>query len=480
MARRRADLESDMRVVKHNALVNQPLSQANQQKVAKEIIDERLSIKNTSIIDMVGTLTEVCWFHQCTDTKQSNYAINTNPISDVAIDKKKYDVYRDFQVKFSDKINNSEDGESDVVRSYITDGNLTVLPRSIKPFENDLFAMLYLNKLTIYRITNVEVISLETDPGFRCSFTTYKSDKFLSIEDFIKTINVNKEYRYHPELVGSSFRPIITYEEDEFLDKMRALYTYIGRIFINNCYNSTFNSYFLTYCGEELPKITDINNIHNRPTSIPSTIPSGMGMRYIDMAVEPLPITLYDNLLCHFIVKHQIFKEIDGTLYIPDKFLPVYDGMYMRSIFNALEERDKRRFINKDMTQVLFKIQEPGVSSLLVGRYNISHVDGSSGSSAQLLSDSLLDLIASMPPSLNLPFEQKEYANYSSLISEIIAIYMLKASSDLEKPLLTLYENVEQLYSDNVKAENIFYLYPMLGYVIQKTLERKFNDNVVN
>ena len=477
MARRKIDIENDVRVVRHNALVEQPISQAKQQQVSRDIIDERLSIKNTSIMDMIGTLTKVTWFHIVTDSKESNYAINTNPINGIAYDDKKFDVYRNFEIKFQEKIDNSDEGDQETIRSYITEGNLVVMPRTIKPYENDMFAMMYLDKLIIYRITSVRVQTMESDPGFNCSFTQFKSDQYITVDDFIETLNVNNDYYFHHELVGSSYRPIITYSEEIYLSKLRKLYEEIGKIFIQNCYDETYNTYFLKYCGEDVPKITNNNNIKVRPLpNADSNKWYQWGLSYHDLFTEDLPLSLYDNLLCYFIKRHGIFKNINGTIYVPDTFLPLYEGMYSRSIFSAIEERDKTRFKNKNTFETSIKVQEPGISSMLIGRYNISHLDGSSGSSAQLLSPTLVDLIVSAPSSLNTPFNQKVYENYSSLIAEIIAIYVLKASSDLREPLMTLHDNISELYSDNVKSENIFYLYPMLGYVISKTLENAFKD----
>ena len=113
MARRRIDLENDKVVAQHNALVNQPVSQSLQQKVSRDIIDERLSNKNSAMIDMIGMLTPVTWFHQVVSGPNTQYSMNTSANSDIAFESKKYDVYNNFQVKFDGKIENSDEGDSE-------------------------------------------------------------------------------------------------------------------------------------------------------------------------------------------------------------------------------------------------------------------------------------------------------------------------------------------------------------------------------
>lgn len=490
MARRRIDLENDKVVAQHNALVNQPVSQSLQQKVSRDIIDERLSNKNSAMIDMIGMLTPVTWFHQVVSGPNTQYSMNTSANSDIAFESKKYDVYNNFQVKFDSKIENSDEGDSETVRSRITEGTLIVLPRSIKPFENDIICFVYLDKFNIYRITNVEPLSMESDQSFRCSFTLFMSDKFLTEKDFKESISIVNEYIFKPELVGTTYRPILTYKEDEFITNMRELYNTIGKIYIDNCYDTTLNTFFLRYYGSETNTLTHLkpqdfeNPIDGsivRPINelyYPKQFSSYYGQDPRVKYVEYYPINMYDNLMTYFIKTNRIFYEVEGQIYVPDLLLTIEEGVYMRSIFTAIEKRDPRRFVNKYTDSSKISVKHPGTSALLLGKYIISHFEGSTGTSVQLIPEVLKDLITNPPDSIIVPFREKQYDNYTALISEIIARHVLRISSDLEEPLNTLHENMCYLFSDSVKPENIYYLYPMLGYVIMKTLEEKFSEKV--
>lgn len=484
MARRKIDLEGDNRVIRHNVLVNQPINQATQQKVSRNIINEKLNVKNTSVMNMINLTTQVTWYHLVNDGITSNFAIDTTPVSGIAFDDKKYDIIRNYDVRLDDPFSPTEEGDQETIRSQITEGSLTILPRTIKPNENDMFSLVYLDKLNFYRVTEVTPVSLEQDAGFKCSFSLFESDRHLTEKDFEERLQINRVYQFHMELVGSSYRPIITYDDEEFLTKMRKLYNTVGEIFIENCYDKALNTYFIRYEGKDSSKITDINNIyrfHRCPQgcNAPPNYRGYVGVDYHYYELDYVPINVYDNLLIYFMKKHRIFEEINKRIVCPDLLLPVYDGMYMRSIFAAVEERDDKRFKNKHTIETAIKVQEPGTSALLVGKYIVSHEDAPSMTSAQLLSQTLIDLIVNKPLDLTKPFREKEYNSYSALISEIIAKYVLRISSDHEEPLLALYENMSYLYKDSVMSENIFYLYPLLGYVINRTLEEKFKDNTI-
>ena len=83
-------------------------------------------------------------------------------------------------------------------------------------------------------------------------------------------------------------------------------------------------------------------------------------------------------------------------------------------------------------------------------------------------------------------FENREYNSYITIIMEIIALYLNKirksqkyeVMEEIRKRINFLIKNRNKLMIDNLFPQHIFYLYPLLAYIIIDFLENKFNKNI--
>ena len=138
------------------------------------IIDEKQKMKNTAAIDMVGTLTPITYYQVIAESS-ANYTVSNNQPTDLSINETKYNLIKNFKVKFTGPIDNDTEGEEGT-KSFVTNGSFIVLPRTIKPNEGDLFIINYYNKKMCYVVNTVNVKSFEQDSGFECQFSLYKQD----------------------------------------------------------------------------------------------------------------------------------------------------------------------------------------------------------------------------------------------------------------------------------------------------------------
>ena len=80
---------------------------------------------------------------------------------------------------------------------------------------------------------------------------------------------------------------------------------------------------------------------------------------------------------------------------------------------------------------------------------------------------------------MNIDCTDKAYASIDVLIIETIVRYVYKSTDDFIDRFKTLYDNIDELYEHNIKPIYIYYLFPLLGYVIEKTIEELYEDNIL-
>ena len=218
------------------------------------IIEEKQKMKNTAMMDMAGVLTPVKYYQKVGDYK-NNYNVGNSQPNSISINLEKYYEIKDFKVKLTNSVSLEEDGDEDN-KSYITTGNLIILPRTIKPNEGDIFIMKYYQRTAAYMISKVDIKSYEEDSGFECEFTLYKENFVMDPNYIVKT------YNYIQELVGTSYRPILTSNEYSNLKKYEDIYNRLSSIFNNLFYDKQINGYFLKNSNNKPIINENINNIN--------------------------------------------------------------------------------------------------------------------------------------------------------------------------------------------------------------------------
>lgn len=440
------------------------------------IIDEKQKMKNTSAIDMVGALTPVIYYQLVTKSSD-NYASSNNVQSDIAQDDHKYKLIKDFKVKFNGPIDSDNEGEEGTT-SYVTNGTITILPRTIKPYEGDLFVINYYNKKMCYVINTVTVKSFEQDSGFECAFSLYKQDFEPSSDQ------ITGSYNFVQELVGTSYRAVLKPEEYENLTKFQQLYKHLSSVYNTLFYNSILNVYVIkdykaTYSLKENNNNINSNTLGKLDGFFRTTV------NYFRPQADFSHVNrddhcCYDNFLNNFIKNNQVFRYFDDLLIAIDPLLPIDRIGYKRSVFNCIETRSVSNYKNKFVSPIKINACQPGVSALFVGKTNILHLDKPIPNvDDEVFPNSLIKQLETGKSSdMNIPCDKKTYSSLESLIIETITRYVYNKTDDFVERFKILFDNIDDLYEHTIKEINIYYLFPILGYIIEKTIENLYKDNI--
>lgn len=443
------------------------------------IIKDKQTIKSSSLIDMIGTLTTVNYYHLL-PMEKNNLVLDANGPNDVSVENKKFKLIKDFKVKLNGELSLENEGEEDN-KSYITSGSLIILPRTIKPYENDYFTMYHYGKIICYRITSVTDKSFEEDSGFECEYVLYKED--YEPKEVVDT------YVFIQELVGTNYRPVLTPLEYKNLRNVEEIYHRISDTFNNIFYNRNINSHLLKYNTDDNCNNENINNIIYKSDN---GILIRTAERYIGDSYNKCPSmcgnptinsdsTMYDPYLEKFISKNRIFRDFEGLIISPDSILPVDNLVYKRSIFGCIESTSISNYKNMYISAANIDTARPSVNGFLVGKASITHVINDTGVDLDLIPKNLISKLKNAK-SINM-FEQKHndivFSSYTDLIIDLIVRYVYKKEKDVYDGLVDLYKDIDELNEDNIKHTNIYYLFPIFGYIIEKTLEKRFHDNIL-
>lgn len=455
--------------------------QNNTEDMLSEIVEDRTKMKNTSIMEMVGVLTTVTYYRSVKDP-QNNYASDSNGPNNVALDTKKYDEISKFKVKINGAASFGQEGEEDN-KSYESSGSLVILPRTIKPVEGDLFIMTYYGRDVCYRISTVETKAFEQDSGFECQYSQYKEDYRLP-ESMIAS-----RYIYYHEFVGTTYRPVLTLKEYENIQHLGDLCNHISQVFNDLFYDKTVNGYlYKNYDAQKRGKdyLLDNNNINTLGKR------GGLFRGNYDgdsIAYQNRPRVVrkediaYDNMLNHFITKNRIFRKYDGVTLSVEALLNLDRVSYKRSIFNCLETRTVANFKNTFVSPINIDFMQHGVPSYLVGKKNViySDVPITDASEEEIFPIKLTTKLKDGKQSDDMKdsCNNKMYASIEAMIIETIVRFVYKATDDFIDRFEYLYNNIDKLYEHNIKYSDIYYLFPMLGYVIEKSLEEIYSDNIL-
>lgn len=449
--------------------------------VMTNIIENKEKLKNTSLINMIGVLTPVTYFH-ITHDPTGNYATDTNGPNDISVNMNKYTKINNFKIRMSSE-NNFDNDIDEQEKSYISSGSMIILPRTLKPYENDMFVMKYYNKYLWYRVTSVKVKGFENDSGFECEFTLY---------DTLENFNIAKEFiieevDYIQELVGTTYRPIMASTDYAKLRKIQNLYNHLSGVFNSLFYDKRINCYLLKYHEEVKTYKENITNIN--------TLGKQKGLFRANYNLEfninlPKPVNMeniyYDSLLNEFIAKNNIFRSYDGLLIAIEPVLPQDRTVYRRSIFGCLETTSVSYYKNTIVSPINITISQPGLPAFFVGKKNIIHSaekslynSGNPDDEVELLPSNLVNRILNGKTlDLTTHCSKSVYGSVDSLIIETIVRYVYKHTDDFLDRFMYLHDHIDDLYETVIAHPNIYYLFPLLGFVIDKSVKTIYQDNV--
>lgn len=445
-------------------IMNTDIKSSNiEQNILNTLIEERNKVHNTKTVLQTGVLTPITYFSQSNIPNQGDM-INIEAANNLALNSNLYTKINNLEVKFLNAIE-LEDESSEMGKSFTLNGSIQFLPKTIKPKENDYFILYFNDSYKLYRVTKVNIDNPLLDAAITAEFTLADNGENFIYDDWVLKPNVIKEFNFVKEYYGTSYRCIIESTYSDTVAHLRELYQYLGMIYIQNFYNADFNLYFLKSDYFDFRTIeygkNDIININGKE---------------LDISV---PEEYYDEELAYFLRNNSIFLNIGSyNLFIPNDILPWNEIHYNNTIFKALENREAERFTNRKMiaSQVLYSTGS--TPPCLYGKYIITHVkDAHASEERRFLNPVLEDTIFNF--NNKTPFAERDYASISNLMAETIGLFI--RNENIEEILVRLefiWKNKSKLHvsPEGIFPNNAYYLYPLLGYVINKVVAIKFND----
>lgn len=437
------------------------------------IIEDRQKVKNSTIMDMTGVLTPVLYYQLIPD-ETNNYAIDANGPSDIAINSLRYNKIKDFKVKLTGATNLENDGDEQD-KSYITNGSLIILPRSIMPNENDMFIMEYYGKKIAYIISSVNTETFEDGSGYKCEYTLYKQDYEPLPRQIVKT------YKYIQEFVSTTYRTVLLEEEYENIKNFEKLYSHLSSVYNSLFYDRDINGYiFKDYDFEKHQiNIKDNNNINT--LGIHGGLYRGNKDGHMVCLDTPIKVRhyhhAYDNFITNFMEKNRIFRDYDGLLLSVEPLLELDRVSYKRSVYGCLESRSVANYKNTFVSPINIDYYQPGLSSYFVGKKNVIYSDHTMchdpdfGGDPKFPESLINQLKGGKNVDMSLGTNDTVYGSIDDMIIETIVRFVYKKTDDFIDRFKYLYDNIDNLYEHEISYANIFYLFPMLGYIIEKSLE---------
>lgn len=184
------------------------------------------------------------------------------------------------------------------------EGELIILPDTIKPYPNDFFIIEHKGKDFLFQVTSVEFDTIRSNNFYKIRF----SIKYVTEEDSSKiTKQVTGKYTCVVDNIGTEDKCIIENEILELLNKLQNTYTELMSKYIMYFYNKKYNTFI-----------------------------------YVDINRN----VVYDRYLNMFIQKHGLIYDGDThkCIYLSNEDeTPSYNLEYDRSLYKVYEMRKPKR-----------------------------------------------------------------------------------------------------------------------------------------
>lgn len=426
--------------------------------------DDKQQIHKTGFIQFAGITTLVTYFHKVFEGKDGNMHNNT-ATSSVAKETSYYDQINNFEIKLEESLNISNEGD-DTTKNYIRSGNLKILPDTIIPYTGDFFIMKYLDSDWLFQIQSVNKEAPEMDSGFICEFVVENKGQEFNYDSWIIKDKIRQVYNFHAAHIGTDYKTILETEESKELKNLTDFYNYIGEMYRTLFYDRRLNIYTLKNLYKHDPE--NSQNLYHQVNQHHKI--------YSDDVY-------YDNFLNHFIKENNIFGNIKGKIVIPSVLagFQIYD--YYNTVFYALSNQDIDNLKYKFFCSEIISKPSIYIPTILYGMEYVKHVSYINDSQVDMLPKDFFNIVENFDFFKLSQFENSVYASDSYVFTEIIALYLtkldnndsLKRNQEIIKRLKYLYNRKHKLNIEEILPQYIYYMYPMVGYIINELLNKKFN-----
>ena len=330
------------------------------------------------------------------------------------------------------------------------------MPGTITPYPGDYFIMKIINTDCLFRIEEINVTQIDNNSSYTISFSLKEEN--IDINNFFLTDLIISKYVFEYRHTGTQYRTIFTKAEHNSINILIELYNEIGKIFHDEFYDDVLNTFILNYTGKDLPEIQSATNV--------DTYVSPNSIGYFNCS-------FYDDEVIQFIKNENIFAHVNKNPIIPTSYSVNKErkSSNNNTLFKGVLNKTKSIELKHHMP-VEFKYDTPGITPILYGKTFIYHVSNIADGCFSLYPPNIVPIIQNLNGNI-LNHRENHYNHIYEFIVEIIAHYINKYDDIIMNKLLFLYELLENLQSYNFKfKEFMFYLYPIIGYIIKEKVKK--------
>lgn len=424
---------------------------------------EKKSVHESSFAKFIGITTVVTYFNRAF-TDADDMQKNTSG-SAIAKEQQTFNKILDLEVKIEESLNISNEGD-EVAKNYIRSGNLKILPDTITPYVGDYFIMRYMDSDWLFNVTSVNKEASEMNAGWVCEFVVANTGQEFNYDDWAIKNKIEKTLHFYAAHIGTDYKSVLALDEIEELESLKEFYQYLGEMYSSHFYDKTLNIYTLRNMYHHDPDITqDLKHITNDYSRIYNSE------------------VYYDNFLQHFMKENQIFFNVKNRITIPTALVGFQPYDYMNTLFYAIANQDKDNLKYIYYTVESVTNTSTFMPTTLYGFEYVKHVSYSYNDNIEMFPKNFFDIILHFDFSKLEAFDKIVYASDSYCFVEIIALFLsklskqdsLKRNKEISKRLMYLFTRKQKLNIDNILPQYMYYLFPIIGFIINCELNKKFN-----
>jgi hypothetical protein len=445
----------------------------DEQRIANAILNDRIEFKDAPLSRMTGLKTYVTYYQQKAIGK-NNYLVNVDTLGTTDPNKILFFKIKGFIILCQGEPSTQLE-QKEIGLDISLDGQAKLLPKTIKPMIDDYFIMNIYQKPSLFKVTNVVKSTLEDDSAYEI---TYQLVEENSEEDKLNEIEskISETFQFVYSHVGTSFRTLFRSDEYEALEKLDEMYRHLGSLFNEFFFDRDKNTYILTYDTHDEKNERPYVSVKESVLGDALTPPS------LNMSNSWYNSKMYDRMLVEFITRNRIFDYVDKHIFKITQLRTDVERWYSKTIFYAIENKTNSRIIFK------YHLPSPITRVTIATSLNLYGVV-----SLEPMADKLLDTLDLYPPRLlaYILWEAKEkgvedyklnvYEDLLEFICETIGLYVNRREENILFRLLEIYNYLNQFFDLSNSKHHMFYIFPLLAYVIRSTMDRlsdsKFNLN---
>ena len=436
----------------------------DEQTTLSGILDTQYKEKDSNLNKLSGARTVVTYYQQV-PSGENNALVNMAGFSTSDPNLGRFIRIEDLSVRMDAVDMNYNETEGNGVKSVESEGKLIILPNTIKPNPNDRFSMKYLDRVRLYKVTDVTPMSGHSESAYECTFICEDYDFYFDTSELRKQIV--SDYIFDETYLGTSMRTVFEKSEYNTLLELKDIYLEIGKIYKREFWDNQLETFMLKY----------EDNLNIEAYKASKTYDAKLSK------FEFKPIysnrAMYDGQLIDFILKNRIFDSIEYFPTIPTQYsVNENTRVYRGTLFYALERKNRKMIRNRYQLPVELNIASPDSPPVLYGKMNLIHVSSISDYTVNLFPKDLCDIIMTQA-SEDVPVTQIDKDSIYDMIIYIIALFINNKPKNIPELIHVVFDKIFDLenFYEFIPSYQAFYLIPILGFITKEMANQIVSSN---